>query len=142
MKRQQFAPDHPVNLIAPCGMNCGICHAYLREKNVCLGCRGPDAHKPNQCVQCSIVNCKYLSATKSGYCYECEKIPCQRLKQLDKRYQAKYGMSMLENLARIKLSGLEEFNREEKERWKCRTCGGIICVHKGYCLNCNSGKAG
>lgn len=26
------------NLIAPCGMNCGVCIAYLREKNRCQGC--------------------------------------------------------------------------------------------------------
>jgi hypothetical protein len=26
-------------LIAPCGMNCGVCMAYLREKNKCPGCR-------------------------------------------------------------------------------------------------------
>ncbi len=26
-------------LIAPCGMNCGTCLGYLREKNKCVGCR-------------------------------------------------------------------------------------------------------
>ncbi len=31
-----------VSLIAPCGMNCGICLAYLRTKNVCPGCRVND----------------------------------------------------------------------------------------------------
>jgi PHP family Zn ribbon phosphoesterase len=27
--------------------------------------------------------------------------------------------------------------RDEAIRWKCPTCGGSICVHKGYCLNCH-----
>ena len=27
-------------LIAPCGMNCGICKYYYREKDKCPGCRG------------------------------------------------------------------------------------------------------
>lgn len=27
------------HLIAPCGMNCGTCIAYLRDKNKCPGCR-------------------------------------------------------------------------------------------------------
>ena len=31
-------------LIAPCGMNCGICYGYLREKNKCPGCRKRDAY--------------------------------------------------------------------------------------------------
>jgi hypothetical protein len=32
-------------LVAPCGMNCGICIAYLREKNKCPSCRGDDINK-------------------------------------------------------------------------------------------------
>lgn len=35
-----------ISLIAPCGMNCSICMAYLREKNKCPGCRGNDIDKP------------------------------------------------------------------------------------------------
>ncbi len=30
------------SIIAPCGMNCSICMAYLRGKNKCPGCRGID----------------------------------------------------------------------------------------------------
>jgi len=26
-------------LIAPCGMNCGACIAFMRDKNNCPGCR-------------------------------------------------------------------------------------------------------
>ena len=29
---------HP-DLVAPCGMNCRLCHAYQREMNHCNGCR-------------------------------------------------------------------------------------------------------
>ena len=32
--------------------------------------------------------------------------------------------------------GLELFVLNEKTRWYCPTCGGMICVHKGYCLRC------
>ena len=28
----------PINLIAPCGMNCILCWGYIREKNRCPGC--------------------------------------------------------------------------------------------------------
>ena len=38
---ETFDPD----LIAPCGMNCNICMAYLREKNKCPGCREIDINK-------------------------------------------------------------------------------------------------
>ena len=85
-------------LIAPCGMNCGICHRYLRLKERCPGGRGEDVFKMPSCMHCIIKNCAYLVNTDSGFCYECAEYPCRRLKALDKRYRTKYGMSMIENL--------------------------------------------
>ena len=129
------------SLIAPCGMNCGICLAHLRDKNSCKGCWGENTHKPNHCVKCVIKNCDLLARTGSKFCYECEKFPCPRLKQLDKRYRTNYGMSMVENLTYIQQNGLDEFIHNERSRWACKHCGGTICVHRGYCLNCNEKEA-
>ncbi|MEI8203694.1 MAG: DUF3795 domain-containing protein [Bacteroidota bacterium] len=123
------------NLIAPCGMNCGLCYAYLRAKNTCLGCRCENKNKIF-CQKCIIKNCVLLAQTTSNLCYECSKYPCTRLKQLDKRYRLKYKMSMIENLDHINRFGLDNFVQKEAERWECPTCGGSLCVHKGYCLNC------
>lgn len=124
-------------MIAPCGMNCAICLAHLRDKNVCDGCWSDDKHKPNHCVSCSIKSCDLLASTDSTFCYDCSKYPCNRLKQLDKRYRTKYKMSMIENLNRIKDFGLIKFIEFEFKRWTCNGCGELICVHRGYCLNCN-----
>ncbi|MBC8006264.1 MAG: DUF3795 domain-containing protein, partial [Verrucomicrobia bacterium] len=74
-------------LIAPCGMNCGICLAYQRDKNTCSGCLGENSYKPPYCLHCIIKNCEILAQTSSGFCYECIKYPCKRLRQLDKRYR-------------------------------------------------------
>lgn len=126
------------SLIAPCGMNCGICIGYQRERKPCSGCRGADTNKPKGCRTCTITNCELLVKTESKFCYDCEKYPCARLKQLDKRYRTKYKMSMLENLENIRKNGLDKFILSEKERWKCEQCGGSICVHRGYCLNCQN----
>jgi hypothetical protein len=120
-------------LIAPCGMNCGICMAYLREKNRCPGCRASDKGKPITRTRCKIKTCKKL---KSGFCYNCEDFPCDRLSHLDKRYRTKYYMSMIENLESIRQIGLHKFVANEKIRWTCPKCGGTICVHKGYCSSC------
>lgn len=122
--------------IAPCGMNCAICLAYLRDKNKCNGCWSSDENKSKSCIECIIKNCDLLAKTRSKFCYECENYPCKRLKQLDKRYRTKYSMSMLENLQFIKDQGLSNFIEKEQTRWKCKTCGGAICVHRGYCLKC------
>ncbi|MFC1901317.1 DUF3795 domain-containing protein [Chloroflexota bacterium] len=123
-------------LIAPCGMNCGICLAYLREKRNCSGCHGDDSNKPPTILNCIIRNCEMIKTSQSGFCFECVKYPCKRLKQLDKRYRTKYVMSMIENLGSIKGIGLSAFIENEKERWHCVKCGGVICVHRGYCYNC------
>lgn len=123
-------------LIAPCGMNCGICMAYLRDKKQCPGCKGPDTNKSKSCVQCIIKNCEIIKEKK--FCFRCDKYPCFKLKNLDKRYRTKYKMSMIENLENIKKLGISEFVKNERIRWACSECGGTICVHKGYCIDCGA----
>jgi hypothetical protein len=127
------------NLIAPCGMNCGLCIGHLREKKPCGGCfKIDDEHKPTVCRSCIIVNCELLAETESGFCYDCEKYPCARLKNPDKRYRTNYGMSMMENLAHIKNRGLENFLEKEEEKWKCKVCGSGLSVHRDFCLSCKA----
>lgn len=117
-------------LIAPCGMNCNICSAHLREKKQCPGCRNYDKDKSGYCRNCIITKCDKL---KDGFC-DCKK-PCARLKNLDKRYRKKYDMSMLDNLAFIEEHGMQAFLEREEKRWTC-SCGGIINVHKKICSSC------
>jgi hypothetical protein len=126
--------------IAPCGMNCRLCMANQREKNKCNGCRNESAiqYKTKGSNSCVIKNCPVILSSSSGFCYECSNYPCQRLKQLDKRYQGKYHMSMLKNLDYIGEFGIDAFLHNEENRWKCRTCGNIVCVHKHMCLECKT----
>jgi len=125
-------------LIAPCGMNCRLCMAYQREKKHCIGCReeADIKYRTKGCTSCVIKNCPVIKNSESGFCYECSQFPCTRLKQLDRRYRTKYRMSMVENLERIRLKGIDDFLRYEDSRWTCRNCGGTVCVHKFMCLSC------
>jgi hypothetical protein len=134
-------------LIAPCGMNCGICRGYLKEKSSykigvkrvlvkCPGCRGTNIGKPVYCVGCKIKNCKNLQKERAKYCFECQDFPCDRIKRLDKRYRTKYHMSMIENLEYIKDRGIRRFLKNENARWTCSQCDGKICVHDGFCVEC------
>lgn len=125
-------------MIAPCGMNCGICIGHLRDKNKCLGCRKMSEGKPESCRKCIIMHCKILKEKKMFFCSDkCEKFPCLRLKNLDKRYKTNCGMSMLENLKNIRKLGIRKFIKSEQKRWKCSKCGELLCVHRNSCLNCN-----
>ena len=135
MKRGNLAAE----LIAPCGANCGICVAFFgytlngkRRKSVCSGCR-------SRVSRCAFIkkHCDRVATGQLQYCFECVRFPCERLKVLDSRYRSKYEMSMIENLSNIQNKGIELFLKDERERWKCPNCGGIICVHNKKCYTCD-----
>ncbi len=132
-------------LIAPCGMNCGICSGYLafkydvKSKGIrmpyCIGCRPRDK-------KCAFLKkkCTLLLEGQGQYCYECEDFPCERLQRLDKRYRNNFRMSMIDNLEYMKENGIEDFLLKEDDKWKCPECGAVICCHNGICFNCGFEK--
>ena len=132
-------------LIAPCGMNCALCIAYIGRKNdinkqgfnrkYCEGC----IPRGQNCLHMGD-HCKLLKHGKVRFCSDCESFPCKRLKSLDKRYRTKYHLSMIENLRDIKTSGIEEFLKKEEAKWCCPNCGEAICCHNGLCLHCDIDK--
>jgi hypothetical protein len=126
------------SLIAPCGMNCGTCMAYLRVKNKCPGCRTFSEDKAVSVRGCIIIKCINLEKTNSKFCYECEKFPCKRMKQLDKRYRTKYRTSFIENLLMIKEKGIAGFLDFESVRRTCPGCGSVLCVHRSFCPGCKT----
>ncbi len=123
-------------LVAPCGIHCGTCYAYIREKRKCPGCRLLTDNVPQFRHRCKIANCQILAETGSGFCYDCKKIPCQRLKQLDKRYRIRYNTSLIQNLELIKDNGMDIFLEMEEMKRTCPTCGAIISVHHDGCATC------
>ena len=115
-------------LIASCGMNCMICKGYLRDKNKCPGCKKIDKNNPKYCRKCIIKNCDILKKKNMKFCSEkCEKFPCKRLRDLDKRYKTKHGMSMMDNLNTISKKGIKEFLKQQKKKYQ--KGNDILCVH-------------
>jgi hypothetical protein len=115
--------------LPPCGMNCNLCIARLREKRVCPGCRGGDGGKSVSCVRCAIKDCSTRRGIGSRHCSDrCPRFPCERLLGLDKRYRTRYGMSMVENLRYISANGVRAFIRQQSRRWI--RGGKIFCVNK------------
>lgn len=123
-------------IVAPCGINCSLCRAYIRDREPCPGCRGSDGSKSNACLTCVIKNCRELAAGDHRLCNTCDKFPCVELLHLDKRYRTKYGVSVIANLERIKAVGVELFVIEETAKWSCPECGSLLCMHKPQCINC------
>lgn len=129
-------------LIAPYGMNCALCSAYLALKNdlkgkgvkmtYCAGCRPRNK-------MCAFLKkpCSKLSNGKISFCFECGTFPCRRLKTIDKRYRSRYRMSMIENLQFIREHRMKKFLEAQEKAWKCPKCGESICCHNGLCFNCD-----
>lgn len=128
-------------LIAPCGMNCALCVSYqARENNLrqkgfakkyCAGCRPRGQN-------CTFLQkqCARIGSGEIRFCHECANFPCPRLKALDKRYRARYHLSLVENLVMIQARGMDRFLAQEAAQWRCPQCGGMICCHTGLCLSC------
>jgi hypothetical protein len=125
------------SLIAPCGINCGTCMAYLRTKEKCPGCRIDFGEKRKTCKECKIKNCDLLSKTSSKFCYECESFPCDKIIHIDRRYKKKYHARLIDNLLTIREYGINQFLGNEVKKWTCPQCGSVLCVHRDYCLVCS-----
>jgi hypothetical protein len=121
--------------IAPCGANCTICMAFLRSKNNCPGCRFENKNKAKSCIQCKIKNCEEYDKSIT-YCFECSKYPCEKIIHLDKRYRKNYSYSMIDSLNDLKENGIKQHLQHETEKWICKKCRGVICVHRGFCIEC------
>jgi hypothetical protein len=132
-------------LIAPCGIYCGLCSAYLAYANDiaikkglithCIGC------KPRN-KKCAYLkkNCSLLLNNEIDYCYECTEYPCRRLKHLDERYRKNYNYSLIECLNIIKENGDEFFLDKEKKENECKKCGSLISIHNKKCFHCDEIK--
>ena len=136
MQQGNLTPE----LIAPCGMNCGICKRYLalsrgvpKERGKVSHCSGCRPRNKN----CAFKRrCQKLLKNDVKFCFECEEMPCANLKRIDRRYREKYAMSMVENLKEMKEKGMKHFLENQKERYKCPKCGDTISVHDGKCYAC------
>jgi predicted RNA-binding Zn-ribbon protein involved in translation (DUF1610 family) len=133
----QFTPE----LVAPCGMNCGVCKAYLAysrgvprkkgEVTHCAGCRVRDKN-------CAFIKrgCPKKVGKQLSFCFECPDMPCRQLAKLDAHYSVRYSMSMIENLREIKSKGMAIFLENQTEKYRCPKCGDVVSVHDGKCYAC------
>lgn len=116
-----------VNLFAPCGMNCLVCYTHCASQKACPGCYQSGVGKPGHCRTCAIKDCVHEKGLM--YCYECADFPCGRIKRLERSYQTRYGVSLVENSLYVKENGLAAFEAVQKRQYTCVVCGGVISLH-------------
>ena len=132
-------------LIAPCGLNCGVCRYYLAtirglyksKKAGCTGCLPSNR-------ACSIIKegCYLLKENKIRFCFECGDFPCAKFDRLNRRYSTKYNTNLVNNLMEIKSKGLDKWLGEEEKKWKCANCGGVVSIHDLTCYDCGQKRIG
>jgi hypothetical protein len=137
-------PAFTSDLIAPCGMNCGICRAYNAYIHDVPTKRGKVTHCKGclpRAKNCYIKRgCPKLRRHEIESCSQCTTIPCPKLAHLDKRYRERYDMSMVENLKELKDRGMDEFLKSQAAKYLCPSCGGVVCVHDKKCYTCGYTK--
>ena len=89
--------------IPACGVFCGGCPTYTRERNPCPGAEINIA----RCESCKTF---HLCCQDHGvnHCYDCTEFPCKKFKAFSKRWE-KYGQNFIENQAMLKKDGAEAF---------------------------------
>jgi hypothetical protein len=133
----KFTPE----LVAPCGMNCGICKSYLAYSRGVPKEKGKVSHCSGCCIRgknCAFIkrDCPRKVGNQLFSCAQCPDMPCRLLSHLDEHYRIRYGMSMVENLKEINEKGMDEFLKNQAEKYRCPECGDVVSVHDAKCYSC------
>lgn len=146
--------DIKEELLAPCGLYCGVCRIYLAHKyndmefkkgilhtlnsfgvkNVndiaCTGCLSKDVVF-TFCRTCPIKDCIKNKEIKG--CYQCDEFPCKIINDwpdpLDKRV-------MLRAVPVWRELGTQKWVEEEEKRYKCPNCGNQLFHGVKKCTYC------
>jgi len=91
--------------VPACGVFCGGCPLYIKEKKPCPGAEKNKA----RCENCKSFHlcCKEKGIT---HCYECKTFPCYRFRQFAKSWE-KYGQDIIENQKLLE-SGVDDFLKQ------------------------------
>jgi hypothetical protein len=133
------------NLVAPCGIDCGICELYLckddpqlrsyllkrgipEEKIPCDGCRAIKGNCPVIPEKCETYNC--VTNKKVGFCFDCSDFPCIMLQPCADRANLLPHNLKVFNLGKIKNKGVEGFIKESTDI-KLKYYKGKMEVGKG-----------
>jgi hypothetical protein len=121
------------NLVAPCGLYCGECTAFLNEE--CGGCRSNIGLSRDYRKYCKIYRC--LNDKGLKVCLECEVFPCKFFDffKAEKLEDSSWFLNVLSNMKQLKQTSLPNFLRKKgnwlEERRKCAQKRGIK-----YCDEC------
>ena len=121
-------------MLAPCGINCTSCEFHCNKNDPCPGCLISNIGKRKSTLKCKIKACYDKKTFK--YCGRCSEFPCKLIKKQDKNYKKRYNFSTLESAKRIQNKGIGRMMDEDRLKWICPDCEGIITLQDNICSEC------
>lgn len=128
---------------AYCGLYCGSCPIFRQTEDhlkgkiekpsvICRGCRS-DVLSP-WCSKCSLKDCAKGKSIR--FCFACSDFPCDNLNTFANDPNYPYHKEILENLQMIKNEGIQNWLKQQKERWSCSTCQIRLNWRETACPEC------
>ena len=110
-------------LVAPCGIDCGVCEFYLCQDNPqlrayvvangvppdklpCAGCRNIQGNCP--ALECACATYQCATERNVAFCFECSDFPCAKLNPAVDRATLPHNIKVF-NLCVIQRKGVEGF---------------------------------
>ncbi len=132
-------------LVAPCGIDCGICEMYTckddealyealiakgftKDKIPCNGCRSIKGNCPVIPNTCDTYSC--IGKKGFAFCNECKEFPCDMLQPSSDRANILPHNLKVYNLCLIRNIGVDEFTKSSMEI-KYKYYKGKMIVGKG-----------
>ena len=148
--------DIKQELLAPCGLYCGVCRVYIAHQDndiklkkelfpsykaygaksvedmACEGCLSDGIHFPF-CRSCTIKDCIKNKGIEG--CHQCTEFPCEIIAN----WPSKPGkVIILRNIPAWRELGTEKWVEEVERRYQCPECGKQLFRGVTNCNNCNT----
>jgi len=145
-------PENRRELAAYCGLYCGNCEtrrawkdkdadSLMREAEEsgrpveeihCDGCKSDDVIF--WCRQCRIKDCAVGKSLQ--FCSDCSDFPCQLI--LEFEHSRPHHEGVIQELRRIRESGIDGWLIEQDMKWRCPSCGHRTTYYDRTCSKCGS----
>ena len=149
---QETGDSKNENLVAPCGLYCGACSAYLTTQEIrvgtgkakagigmqCDGCLG-GGRTPAHVPKCAIRECSEAK-TKSRRCSECADFPCSRITDFNNDGMQHHS-EVLTNLRQLRTMGIKDWTKYEEDRWSCPKCRTKLSWYDVECPECKTSRS-
>jgi hypothetical protein len=94
-------------------------------------------------AHCQMCNIRLCAANKQNdsRCADCEELPCYRITNLINMGSYLHRKEYLPNLKKIREMGVQEWVKNEEERWRCPKCGLPMSWYDAQCAGCGEPRS-